>query len=106
VNLEGDEQSDLPVHGGRQKAVYVYPSEQYAYWRNELPGVELSWGAFGENLTTAGVLEGDVYIGDGIRIGTAEFEVTQIAHRVWMTTRAVTSGTETVQFPSYVACEG
>jgi MOSC domain-containing protein YiiM len=77
MNLEGDEQSDLSVHGGRQKAVYVYPSEHYAYWRNELPGVDLSWGAFGENLTTEGVRESDVYIGDRIRIGTAEFEVTQ-----------------------------
>ena len=77
VNLDGDEQSDLSVHGGPYKAVYVYPSEHYGYWRNELPGVDLSWGAFGENLTTEGVLEGDVSIGDRIRIGTAEFQVTQ-----------------------------
>ena len=77
VNLDGDEQSDLSVHGGAYKAVYVYPSEHYVYWRNELPGVDLGWGAFGENLTTEGVLESDVYIGDRFRIGTAEFEVTQ-----------------------------
>src|SRR5262249_47433415 len=77
VNLEGDEQSDLSVHGGAYKAVYVYPSEHYAYWRGELPGVDLPWGAFGENLTTEGLLEGNVYIGDRIRVGTAEFEVTQ-----------------------------
>jgi MOSC domain-containing protein YiiM len=77
VNLDGDEQSDLSVHGGPYKAVYVYPSEHYAYWRDELPGVDLPWGIFGENLTTEGLLEGDVYIGDRIRIGTAEFEVTQ-----------------------------
>jgi MOSC domain-containing protein YiiM len=54
VNLDGDEQSDLSVHGGTYKAVYVYPSEHYAFWRDELPSVDLPWGAFGENLTTGG----------------------------------------------------
>jgi len=77
VNLEGDEQSDLSVHGGRYKAVYVYPSEHYAYWRAELPDAELPWGVFGENLTTEGLLETDVCIGDRLRIGSAEFQVTQ-----------------------------
>jgi MOSC domain-containing protein YiiM len=77
VNLEGDEQSDLSVHGGTYKAVYVYPSEHYAYWRQKLQGVELGWGEFGENLTTEGLFEGEVYVGDRIRIGTAEFRVTQ-----------------------------
>jgi MOSC domain-containing protein YiiM len=77
VNLEGDEQSDLTVHGGQYKAVYAYPSEHYSYWRRELPGVDLSWGVFGENLTTEGLLETDVCIGDRLRIGTAEFQVTQ-----------------------------
>src|SRR5262245_1258123 len=77
VNLEGDEQSDLSVHGGVYKAVYVYPSEHYAYWRDELPHIDLGWGAFGENLTTEGLLESTVYVGDRIGIGTAEFQVTQ-----------------------------
>ena len=77
VNLDGDEQSDLTVHGGQYKSVYVYPSEHYAYWRDQLPGVELPWGVFGENLTTDGLLESDVFIGDRFSIGTAEFQVTQ-----------------------------
>lgn len=77
LNLEGDRQADLSVHGGYYKAIYVYPSEHYAFWREELPEMELSYGMFGENLTTAGLLEADVNIGDGLRIGTAEFIVTQ-----------------------------
>jgi MOSC domain-containing protein YiiM len=77
VNLDGDEQSDLSVHGGPYKSVYVYPSEHYEYWRRELPGVDLPWGVFGENLTTEGLLEADVFIGDRIGIGSAEFHVTQ-----------------------------
>ncbi|HSC29474.1 MAG TPA: MOSC domain-containing protein [Vicinamibacterales bacterium] len=77
LNLEGDRQSDLTVHGGIQKAVYAYPSEHYAFWRSELPDAELPWGAFGENLTTEGLLEDALYIGDRIRAGSAEFVVTQ-----------------------------
>src|SRR5262249_22357757 len=77
LNIEGDEQSDPSVHGGRYKAVYCYPSEHYASWRDELPGVDLPWGVFGENLTTEGLFETDVRIGDRIQIGTAEFQVTQ-----------------------------
>jgi MOSC domain-containing protein YiiM len=77
LNLEGDQQSDLSVHGGAEKAVYVYPSEHYSYWRTELPGIDLPWGAFGENFTTQGLLEGTVQIGDRLRIGSAEFVVTQ-----------------------------
>jgi MOSC domain-containing protein YiiM len=77
LNLAGDEQSDLTVHGGVDKAVYVYPSEHYAYWREELPGFPLSWGAFGENFTSEGLLEDTILIGDRLRIGTAEFSVTQ-----------------------------
>ncbi len=76
-NIAGDEQSDLTVHGGAAKAVYAYPAEHYAAWRRELPDAELSWGAFGENFTTDGLLEDDVSIGDRYRIGTAEFVVTQ-----------------------------
>lgn len=77
LNLEGDQQSDLTVHGGPEKAVYAYPSEHYAFWREELPGTDLPWGAFGENFTTEGLLEGSVRIGDRLRAGTAEFVVTQ-----------------------------
>lgn len=77
LNLDGDQQSDLSVHGGVDKAVYVYPSEHYSYWRKEIPGVELPWGAFGENFTTQGLLENEVQIGDRLRIGSAEFVVTQ-----------------------------
>src|SRR3954464_10613390 len=76
LNVEGDEQSDLTVHGGVDKAVYVYPSEHYEDWRRELPGMDLPWAIFGENLTTEGLLE-DVRIGDRFRIGSAEFVVTQ-----------------------------
>lgn len=76
-NLAGDEQSDLTVHGGRNKAVYVYPSEHYPLWQAELPEVDFSWGVFGENLTTAGWLEDVVYMGDRFSCGTAEFVVTQ-----------------------------
>jgi MOSC domain-containing protein YiiM len=77
LNLEGDKQSDLTVHGGVEKAVYAYPSEHYAYWRDELPGTELHWAMFGENLTTEGLIEADVRIGDRFRVGSAEFVVTQ-----------------------------
>lgn len=76
LNFEGDEQSDLTVHGGVDKAVYVYPFEHYDAWRLELPEVEFPTAIFGENLTTEGLLE-DVRIGDRFRIGTAEFLVTQ-----------------------------
>jgi MOSC domain-containing protein YiiM len=77
LNFEGDQQSDLTVHGGIDKAVYAYPSEHYEYWRGELPGVELPWGSFGENLTTEGLLETEVRIGDRFRVGSADFIVTQ-----------------------------
>jgi MOSC domain-containing protein YiiM len=76
-NIAGDRQADLSVHGGADKAVYAYPAEHYASWRRELPDAELSWGAFGENLTTEGLLEDDVWIGDRYRVGTAELVVTQ-----------------------------
>lgn len=77
LNVQGDEQSDLSVHGGEDKAVYAYPSEHYALWRNELPGMEFPFGAFGENLTTEGLLESTVHIGDRFRAGSCEFVVTQ-----------------------------
>jgi MOSC domain-containing protein YiiM len=77
LNLDGDQQADLTVHGGITKAVYAYPSEHYGYWRTELPGVDLRWGMFGENFTTEGLLEETVYIGDRFRIGDAELVVTE-----------------------------
>jgi MOSC domain-containing protein YiiM len=77
LNLDGDQQADLTVHGGVDKAVYAYPSEHYAYWRAELPGVDLPWGMFGENLTTEGLREDAVYIGDRFRIGETEVTVTE-----------------------------
>jgi len=77
LNLDGDRQADLSVHGGRDKAVYAYPSAHYPFWKRELPGVELPWGSFGENLTTEGLLEANVHLGDRFQIGTAEIAVTQ-----------------------------
>ena len=77
LNLDGDRQADLAVHGGQDKAVYAYPSEHYVYWRSELPDTPLPWGAFGENFTTEGLFEDHLNIGDRLRVGTAEFVVTQ-----------------------------
>jgi MOSC domain-containing protein YiiM len=77
LNLAGDGQADLSVHGGTYKAVYAYPAEHYDYWREELSEPGLGWAAFGENLTTEGLDEGAVHIGDRLRIGTAELVVTQ-----------------------------
>jgi len=76
-NVEGDQQSDLSVHGGPEKAVYAYPAEHYSFWRRELPDADLPWGAFGENFTTEGLLEDEVWIGDRYRVGTVELVVTQ-----------------------------
>jgi MOSC domain-containing protein YiiM len=77
LNLDGDGQADLTVHGGVDKAVYAYPVEHYDYWRQELPDTDLPWGMFGENLTIEGVLEQGVNIGDRFRMGTAAVMVTQ-----------------------------
>lgn len=77
LNLDGDRQADLSVHGGPEKAVYVYPSEHYEFWKRELPDMDLPWGVFGENFTTTGLLETEVNIGDKFRIGMAEVMVTQ-----------------------------
>ncbi len=71
LNLDGDRQADLTVHGGPNKAVYGYPSEHYPYWRDELPGVKLPWGAFGENFTTTGLVEDELHVGDRFQIGSA-----------------------------------
>lgn len=77
LNFDGDRQADLSVHGGPDKAVYLYPAEHYAFWRQELPAVELAWGVFGENLTVRGFRETDLGIGDRLRVGSAELVVTQ-----------------------------
>jgi MOSC domain-containing protein YiiM len=77
LNLDGDKQSDLTVHGGADKAVYGYAIEHYAYWRRELPDAELPHGAFGENLTTEGLDEHALSIGDVLRVGSATLMVSQ-----------------------------
>ncbi len=77
LNLEGDAQADLRVHGGASKSVYAYPSEHYDFWRNELPETDIPTAIFGENLTTKGLLETEVCAGDKFRVGTAEFVVTE-----------------------------
>ena len=77
LNLEGDRQADLSVHGGPAKAVYAYPLEHYPFWQDTL-GEELIHGSFGENLTVEGLpLEHEVAVGDRFRVGTAEVVVTQ-----------------------------
>jgi MOSC domain-containing protein YiiM len=77
LNLDGDRQADLTVHGGEFKAVYCYPFAHYDYWKKELPARELPMGSFGENFTTDGLLEDSVHLGDRFAIGSAEVIVTQ-----------------------------
>jgi MOSC domain-containing protein YiiM len=76
-NISGDSQADLTVHGGPYKAVYCYPEEHYPYWSRKYPDLELAPGMFGENLTTQGLLEESVNIGDRFRIGSAVLQATQ-----------------------------
>jgi MOSC domain-containing protein YiiM len=77
LNLDGDRQADLSVHGGPTKAVYAYPSEHYEFWRSELPEMSLPSGMFGENLTVEGMFETSINIGDRFRVGTVELMVTE-----------------------------
>lgn len=77
LNLDGDRQADLSVHGGANKAVYGYPAEHYLYWQQELPGVDLPSGVFGENFTTEGLREEDLHIGDQFKVGSAVVMVRQ-----------------------------
>jgi MOSC domain-containing protein YiiM len=77
LNLDGDRQADLTVHGGEYKAVYCYPIEHYGYWKKELPGRELPTAIFGENFTTEGLLEDSIHLGDQFSVGSAEVIVTQ-----------------------------
>lgn len=77
LNFDGDRQADLNVHGGPYKAVYGYPSEHYAFWREQFPGMDLPWGMFGENLSTEGLFESDLHIGDRLQLGSAILLVRQ-----------------------------
>ena len=77
LNLDGDKQADLTVHGGMDKAVYSYPAEHYDYWRKQFPNMDLIWGMFGENFTTEGLLEDAVNVGDQFQIGSAKLIATQ-----------------------------
>jgi MOSC domain-containing protein YiiM len=77
LNLDGDRQADLSVHGGISKAVYAYPSEHYQFWREELPELELNPGMFGENFTSEGLFEDEVNVGDRFRVGEAELMATE-----------------------------
>ena len=77
LNLDGDRQADLRVHGGISKAVYGYPVEHYEFWKRELPEMELPYGMFGENFTTEGMLEDALNVGDRFRVGKAELMVTE-----------------------------
>jgi MOSC domain-containing protein YiiM len=82
LNLDGDRQSDLTVHGGKDKAVYFYPVEYYSYWHNEFPGKPLPYGSFGENFTVQGLAletlaEDTIYVGDRFSLGSAELVITQ-----------------------------
>ncbi len=77
LNLEGDRQADLTVHGGPEMAVYAYPSESYAFWREQFPEMMLPWGVFGENLTVEGLREDTVHVGDHFQVGSAHLMVTQ-----------------------------
>jgi MOSC domain-containing protein YiiM len=77
LNLDGDRQADLSVHGGLFKAVYAYPSEHYPFWRNQLPDRDLAWGMFGENFTSEGLSESELRIGDRLQIGSAIVMVRQ-----------------------------
>ena len=77
LNLDGDKQADLTVHGGLDKAVYSYPSEHYDYWRKQFPNTDLVWGMFGENFTTEGLFEDAVNVGDQFQIGSAKLLATQ-----------------------------
>jgi MOSC domain-containing protein YiiM len=77
LNLEGDQQADLKVHGGPSKAIYVYPADYYAFWRDQFPEMDLPWGMFGENLTIWGVRDDAVHIGDQLQVGSAHLLVTE-----------------------------
>ncbi len=92
LDLDGDRQADLSVHGGPYKAVYAYPSEHYEFWQKELPEMDLPWGQFGENLTTEGLNERDTHIGDVLRIGTGYGASDAAARAVFQTGGEISAG--------------
>lgn len=77
LNLSGDEQADKGVHGGLWKAVYIYPSEHYAKWESKFPNMNLVYGAFGENITSAGLIENEIFVGDILQMGSGILSVTE-----------------------------
>ena len=77
LNLDGDKQADLTVHGGPDKAVYAYPIEHYEFWRKVYPNMEMPNGMFGENLTIEGLMESEVSVGDSFEIGSSKVIATQ-----------------------------
>ncbi len=77
INLDGDRQADLTVHGGVDKAVYSYPAEHYDFWRKQFPSMDLEWGMFGENFTTEGLMEDTVNVGDQFQVGSAKLVASQ-----------------------------
>ncbi|MEP9411556.1 MAG: MOSC domain-containing protein [Candidatus Brocadia sp.] len=83
LNLDGDAQADLSVHGGPHKAVNVYPSEHYSYWKQEISVQDMSYGAFGENFTTCGLREEEVCIGDVFKVGGAVVQISQPRQPCW-----------------------
>ena len=77
LNLDGDKQADLTVHGGPDKAVYAYPIEHYQFWRKVYPNMEMPNGMFGENFTIEGLMENEVSVGDAFEIGSSKVIATQ-----------------------------
>ena len=77
LNLDGDRQADLTVHGGVDKAVYSYPAEHYGYWRKQFPNMDFEWGLFGENFTTEGLMEDAVNVGDQFQVGSVKIVASQ-----------------------------
>jgi MOSC domain-containing protein YiiM len=77
LNLDGDKQADLTVHGGPDKAVYAYPIEHYEFWRKVYPDMEMPNGMFGENFTIEGLMESEVSVGDSFEIGSSKVIATQ-----------------------------
>lgn len=77
INIEGDDQGNRKTHGGIDRAIYSYPMEHYSYWKKQYPTKELPFGMFGENLTTEGLLEKDVKVGDIFKIGTTKIMALQ-----------------------------
>ena len=82
VNLEGDRQADREAHGGPDKALYAYALEDEQWWEREL-GLPLSYGVFGENVTTEGIEVNDALVGERWRIGSAVFEVSEPRIPCW-----------------------